>query len=681
MKKSRLLKWCSVAFALSLGVGVYALNGANTLSGMAEEQTPTCEIVGKTLSLKDNIYIRYAVDFQNLLETDETGVLVWETPQEVYEYSNASSVLNVSSGTVTNENTGISYPAYSYKELSAKQMTETVYATSYVKRDGEYYYGEVEKYSILQYAYKMLGYMEAEASTEDGLADLLNAMLNYGAAAQTYHKYNTDKLATDNFTYVRIENAYFEDGFDYGFFEVGDEVEFTISAGYQLSENLDCIAKTETGYILSVPSEKLSLKDFVIETPTYSQGLEFTYLSDSDSYEVSMGTCTDTYVIVPDTYDGKPVTKVKSSAFKNNSNLIGIDLPNTITSIGTYAFAYCSNLRDIAIPNLVTTIADSTFTRCVNLLNVTLPDSLFSIDANAFGNCQNLLNITSPASVTTINDKAFANCWKLVEIYNKSSVKIIRGYGFNGYIGHYAKAVYTNPYTSKVSVDENGYIAYDKKYLLGYWGTDEELIIPDGISHIHSHAFYSNKNLIKVTLPNSVTIIEDYAFSKISSLESISIPSSLIRIETSAFDNCTNLKSVYIDNIEAWCNIAFEENAGAYVAVRNGSNPLYYAPNLYLNNQLVTDLVIPDSVTRISDCAFYGYKGLKSVTIADSVTSIGAKAFSSCANLTSVTFENTEGWSAGGTSISSTDLQDSQKAVTYLTSTYSGYMWTQAVTE
>ena len=94
---------------------------------------------------------------------------------------------------------------------------------------------------------------------------------------------------------------------------------------------------------------------------------------------------------------------------------------------------------------------------------------------------------------------------------------------------------------------------------------------------------------------------------------------------------CTGLTSVNISNISTWCRIRFNDY---------DSNPLYYAHNLYLNNELVTDLTIPDSVTSIGYCAFYDCTGLTSITIPDSVTSIGSYAFSRCTGLTSVTIGN-----------------------------------------
>ena len=50
----------------------------------------------------------------------------------------------------------------------------------------------------------------------------------------------------------------------------------------------------------------------------------------------------------------------------------------------------------------------------------------------------------------------------------------------------------------------------------------------------------------------------------------------------------------------------------------------------------LTSVNIPDSVTKIGDSAFYNCTGLTSVNIPDSVTKIGQRAFSGCTGLTSV---------------------------------------------
>ena len=128
----------------------------------------------------------------------------------------------------------------------------------------------------------------------------------------------------------------------------------------------------------------------------------------------------------------------------------------------------------------------------------------------------------------------------------------------------------------------------------------------------------------------SVTSIGVAAFMNCG-LTSITIPDSVTGIGNSAFYNCDSLKGVYITDLKAWCIINF---GGPY------SNPLHHARNLYLNGQLVTELVIPDCVTSIGNYAFWNCTSLTSITIPDSVTSIGDEAFYWCVSLTSVTIGN-----------------------------------------
>lgn len=156
------------------------------------------------------------------------------------------------------------------------------------------------------------------------------------------------------------------------------------------------------------------------------------------------------------------------------------------------------------------------------------------------------------------------------------------------------------------------------------------IYFPESIEFISVNAFYGCRKLKSVKMQNGINTIGVNAFKDCKALQDIEISSSLTFIGQDAFKNCNALRSVYIRDITAWCQIQFENSE---------ANPL--RNNLYLNGELVTDLVIPGAISTIEDYTFLNYKGLASIEIGFGVTEIGECAFYGCTSLTSVTLPET----------------------------------------
>lgn len=93
------------------------------------------------------------------------------------------------------------------------------------------------------------------------------------------------------------------------------------------------------------------------------------------------------------------------------------------------------------------------------------------------------------------------------------------------------------------------------------------------------------------------------------------------------FYNYDDQLCIHIKSLKDWCGISIMPTS------------LHsYCYRLFLNNEEITDLVISDDVTKISDYAFNWCSSITSVTIPGSVEKVGL-AFRNCPNLSSVTIQ------------------------------------------
>ena len=348
-------------------------------------------------------------------------------------------------------------------------------------------------------------------------------------------------------------------------------------------------------------------------------------------------------VIIPETirYNGVKydVTSIGQKAFSFGS-ITSVTIPNSVTSIEEGAFSNISKLKSITLPNSVTYIGEDVFSGCTGVLTVdcNLPSSSSSktsvfygsqftsvifgdevkkIEDYVFEGNTYLQSVTIGKNVLSIGQNAFKDCNKLTSVTIGNRVTSIGDNAFNGC----SRLTLVNIPNNVTSIGNSAFY--------GCSGLTS-ITIPSSVTSIEWGAFYGCSGLTSVIIPNSITSIGDYAFRGCSHLSSISIPPSVKSIGENAFYECSGLSRVNITDIAAWCKINFS----VY------SNPLSYAHHLYINDNEIKYLVIPNSVTSIGSRTFYGCSGLTEVTIPNSVKSIGACAFIECSGLTSITIPN-----------------------------------------
>ena len=145
------------------------------------------------------------------------------------------------------------------------------------------------------------------------------------------------------------------------------------------------------------------------------------------------------------------------------------------------------------------------------------------------------------------------------------------------------------------------------------------------VTSIGVGAFHSN-SLTQLTLPESLNTIRKGAF-KETKIKSLRIPSSLTIIEEEAFA-FTDLMSIEVDAR----NTKYDSRENCNAIIETANNSLILGCG---------NTIIPNSVTSLGYCAFFGCLGLTSITIPNSVTSIENAAFFGCWNLESVNIPNT----------------------------------------
>lgn len=364
----------------------------------------------------------------------------------------------------------------------------------------------------------------------------------------------------------------------------------------------------------------------------------------------------------------------------------------SVSEIGDYAFDNCADLTSVVIPNSIINIGNGAFDECIGLMYLTIPNSVTHIGYDAFSGCIGLTEINYNATncqmeTDCLNDLAFAGCNANAKINIGDSVSVIPDHAFYGIIGIDSliipssvkrigcsafcscsglSSVIIGDSVSEIGVGafsgcsgitsvfipktvaSIGRDAFSDVVNVEYYGSDTTNC-PWGARNLNGfvegYLVYSDETRTQligcssipteVTIPNSVTCIGNGNFLGWRNLETITIPSSVTIINYNAFygwwsggEKTEKLNSVfYTGDIEQWCKITIY------------SQPLIYAHNLYIDNSLVTDLVMPNTITEIKQNAFGGATCLTSISIPSSITRIGHKAFYGCSELESIIVE------------------------------------------
>ena len=324
-------------------------------------------------------------------------------------------------------------------------------------------------------------------------------------------------------------------------------------------------------------------------------------------------------------------------AFKGCSNLVNIEIPNSVTSIGGEAFEDCSGLTNVEIPNSVISIGESAFRYCSSLASVEIPEGITNISDEAFYYCSSLTSVVIPNSVTSIGSAAFAYCSSLVSVEIPNSVTSI---GVSAFLRCSSLTNVTIP-NSITRIEDSTF---------GECAGFTSVEIPNNVTIIGAKAFSGCTGVERLLIGNNVTNINNGAFEYCRKLKTLIIPQSVKYLSTNVFYGCYNLQKVInFSSLEIERAEFNNGYAGYYADVvidKDGSfeveGNFVFSDNClvsYLGSE--SGIVLPNSYNGktydIDSYAFYNCSELTDIEIPACVTSIGSYAFSNCTGLTSIT--------------------------------------------
>lgn len=280
-------------------------------------------------------------------------------------------------------------------------------------------------------------------------------------------------------------------------------------------------------YVVEGDETIVAVLTAVVENENY-----FNFTSNGDGYSVSFKDefktdSTVTAIKIPDTHNGKPVSRVAGRAFLNAVYLEKVELGANVVAIESGAFMNCSGLKVMSITAPVNTISFGAFAGCTRLTRIAVSDSntcftndngdgiLYEINSDdeyvlvAYPAGRSDETVTVSTFVGEIRSYAFdgASRLKVINIERDNAFGTIGTYAFNGCSALEAVNVNNSAY---VSVDGVLYTA-DEKTLVLYPQNKagDTFTVPDTVTKIARRAFRGNNNLVEIVIGANVSALGD----------------------------------------------------------------------------------------------------------------------------------------------------------------------------
>ena len=208
-------------------------------------------------------------------------------------------------------------------------------------------------------------------------------------------------------------------------------------------------------------------------------------------------------------------TCIAGQAFEECSNLVSVEIPQSVTSICGYAFKG-SGLKGITFPTSLSYLGESVLRDCTDLIDVEIPAYNFVYSYFCQG-CTSLISATLAEGTKTVGHFTFADCTSLTTVTLPSTITTIYGYPFRGCNNlSTVKAKMITPPSIDSEVFTNRFLA--------------TLIVPEGCKEAYQAAEYWQdfKEIIEMVSVSGITLSETNVMLDLATNTSITLTATVL---------------------------------------------------------------------------------------------------------------------------------------------------------
>ena len=364
------------------------------------------------------------------------------------------------------------------------------------------------------------------------------------------------------------------------------------------------------------------------ECIVYVEGIEgaYEYKEENGGITITGYTGTETDVVIPSTIAGKPVKKLGTYCFSfADTEITSVVIPEGVTYIDNYAFNGLETLTSVKLPSTLKTIYHNAF-RMTGITEIKIPEGTTYIGKEAFNNCKNLKSVSLPSTMQSILTNAFSRCDSLEEITLPDNITYLASSSF-GSSSSKVDNIYANAGSTTAKTLEKNNIAYIAiAYPQSITLSDDELELVEGkdatltVTEATGNPTPTNTDVEWTSSDEEVATVDENGNIKAVGEGTATITATCVGKNVDEENYASASCTVKVLGVEK--NFTYSTNEDNEIVIEG-----YINGNGVIARHIVPEEIDGKAVTAIADNAFVDNNRISNLVLPDTIESVGENAF------------------------------------------------------